>query len=176
MFGTAKIQAGTNVLTDPQADFSKLDRKKYSNLHVLWGFGNTGVYRIARVIDRHRVEIEPSFNVSEEVRYSIGSNLYSKFRVSNSDFFLLDTREAGCCDLGYFGLVPEAIGRGLGRFLLETAVHAAWDLPGVERLTVNTCSLDHPRALPLYQRAGFVPVRREERSRIRRAAPRPGDA
>ena len=92
VFGTAKIQAGTNVLTDPQADFTKLDPKKYSNLHVLWGFGNTGVYRIARVIDRHRVEIEPSFNVTEDVRYSIGSNLFSKFRVSNSDFFLLDTR------------------------------------------------------------------------------------
>ena len=28
-------------------------------------------------------------------------------------------------------------------------------------MTVNTNSLDHPRALPLYQKAGFVPVRRE---------------
>jgi alkaline phosphatase D len=92
LFGSANVQAGTSVLTDRQADFTKLDPKKFSNLHVLWGFGNTGVYRIARVIDRHRVEVEPAFDVSEEVRYSIGSNLYSKFRVSNSDFFLLDTR------------------------------------------------------------------------------------
>ncbi|GMG83774.1 hypothetical protein LNKW23_29880 [Paralimibaculum aggregatum] len=76
-------------------------------------------------------------------------------------FFMLDTREAGVCDLAYFGLVPEAIGRGLGNWLLDTAVRSAWDRPGVERVTVNTCTLDHPRALGLYQRAGFVPVRRE---------------
>jgi alkaline phosphatase D len=92
LFGETKLQAGTSVLTDPTADFSKLDLKKTANLHVLWGFGNTGVYRIARVIDRHRIEVEPKFDVSEDVRYSIGSNVYSKFRVSNADFFLLDTR------------------------------------------------------------------------------------
>ncbi len=80
-------------------------------------------------------------------------------------FFVLDAREAGVCNLAYFGLVPQAIGQGLGRFLLETAVLAAWDRDGVARVTVNTCSLDHPRALPLYQRAGFSPVRRETRRR-----------
>lgn len=91
-FGQAKIRSGTSILTDVAADFTKLDLAKASNLHVLWGFGNTGVYKIARVIDKHRIEVEPGFDVSEDVRYSIGSNLWSKFRVSNSDFFLLDTR------------------------------------------------------------------------------------
>lgn len=81
-------------------------------------------------------------------------------------FFMLDTREAGICDLAYFGLVPEAVGRGLGPWLLGQAVHMAWDRPNVAKLTVNTCTLDHPRALGLYQRFGFVPVRREERSRM----------
>jgi len=81
-------------------------------------------------------------------------------------FFVLDGREAGICDLAFFGLVPEAIGQGLGLFLIETAVHMAWDREGTRRVTVNTCSLDHPRALPLYQRAGFEPVRRETRSKL----------
>ena len=81
-------------------------------------------------------------------------------------FFILDGRAAGICDLAYFGLVPEAIGQGLGLFLIETAVHMAWDREGVRRMTVNTNSLDHPRALPLYQRAGFEPVRRETHSRV----------
>lgn len=81
-------------------------------------------------------------------------------------FFLLDHREAGIGNLSYFGLVPQAVGTGLGRFLLESAVHTAWDFPGVERLTVNTCTLDHPRALGLYQRVGFRPVRRSEHSRV----------
>jgi GNAT superfamily N-acetyltransferase len=81
-------------------------------------------------------------------------------------FFVLDGREPGVADLAYFGLVPEAIGRGLGSFLLQTAVHMAWDRPGTDRLTVNTNSLDHPRALPLYQKAGFEPVRRETVTRL----------
>ncbi len=47
-------------------------------------------------------------------------------------FFVLDTREEGICDLAYFGLVPEARGRGLARWLLASAVHAGWDRPGVD--------------------------------------------
>lgn len=81
-------------------------------------------------------------------------------------FFLLDHRERGTCNLAYFGLVPQAVGSGLGLFLLQSAVHMGWDLPGVERMTVNTCTLDHPRALGLYQRVGFEPVRRTTHRRI----------
>jgi GNAT superfamily N-acetyltransferase len=81
-------------------------------------------------------------------------------------FFMLDGREGGVCDLAYFGLVPQAVGRGLGWWLLQTAILTAWARPGTERLTVNTCTLDHPRALGQYQRAGFEPVRTEERARV----------
>ncbi len=81
-------------------------------------------------------------------------------------FFMLDWRKPGVCDLAYFGLVPEAVGRGLGKWLLGEAIRAAWEREGVEKLTLNTNSLDHPRALPNYQMAGFTPVRREERTRV----------
>jgi GNAT superfamily N-acetyltransferase len=81
-------------------------------------------------------------------------------------FFVLDTRAPGLCDLAYFGLVPEATGRGLGRWLLAAAVHMGWSRPGVERMTVNTNSLDHPAALPLYQKAGFVPYDRTHHRRV----------
>ncbi len=81
-------------------------------------------------------------------------------------FFLLDGREAGTCDLAYFGLVPQAIGKGLGAWLLQAAILTGWDMPGVQRMTVNTCTLDHPRALIRYQRFGFAPVRTEERERV----------
>lgn len=91
-FGSTRLKAGSNVITDPSADFTRLDLAKANNLHVLWGFGNTGVYRIARVIDAHRIEVEPALTVSEQARYSIGADLYSKFRVGNADFYLLDTR------------------------------------------------------------------------------------
>jgi GNAT superfamily N-acetyltransferase len=79
-------------------------------------------------------------------------------------FFMLDLRARPVCDLSYFGLFPEVIGRGFGSWLLGNAVHMAWER-GIERLTVNTCSLDHPRALANYQKWGFSPVRREERTR-----------
>ena len=81
-------------------------------------------------------------------------------------FFILDARMSGECDLAYFGLVPEAVGLGLGKYLLHTAILMGWELPNVTKLTVNTNSLDHPRALPLYQKAGFAPVRRAEHKRI----------
>ena len=37
------------------------------------------------------------------------------------------------------------------------AISAAW-AHGPKRVTVQTCTLDHPAALPLYQKLGFTPV------------------
>ncbi|HZK92147.1 MAG TPA: GNAT family N-acetyltransferase [Stellaceae bacterium] len=70
-------------------------------------------------------------------------------------FFELDAAEARQTKLCYFGLVPEFIGRRLGPFLLNAAIEQAWSRP-LERFWVHTCTFDHKRALPLYQRAGFV--------------------
>ena len=81
-------------------------------------------------------------------------------------FFMLDASEEGCCDLAYFGLVPQAVGRKLGHWFLATAVECGWAQPGTERMTVNTNTLDHPRALGLYQRIGFRPIRRETLTRV----------
>ncbi len=80
-------------------------------------------------------------------------------------FFVLDGRDPGICDLAYFGLVPQSVGSGLGRLLLQTAIATGWVDESVSRMTVNTCTLDHPAALALYQKMGFAPVRREERLR-----------
>ncbi|MEM8978973.1 MAG: GNAT family N-acetyltransferase [Pseudomonadota bacterium] len=81
-------------------------------------------------------------------------------------FFLLDGREDTTVDLAYFGLVPEAVGQGFGTWFLRTAILMAWDRPGTQSVTVNTCTLDHPRALAHYQKQGFVPQRQETRTRI----------
>ena len=71
-------------------------------------------------------------------------------------FVELDGRIEGAVELSYVGLIPEFVGRGLGGYLLDWAVSAAW-LMEPERVWLHTCSLDHPSALPMYQRAGFVP-------------------
>jgi GNAT superfamily N-acetyltransferase len=60
-------------------------------------------------------------------------------------------------ELGYFGLTDRAMGTGLGRWFLGAAIQTAWAL-GPRRVTVQTCTLDHPAALPLYQKLGFAPV------------------
>ena len=74
----------------------------------------------------------------------------------------IDRREPAVVDLAYFGLMPEFVGLGLGAYFLAAAIDLAWSSDPA-RVTVNTNTLDHPKALPLYQRLGFVPIRREER-------------
>jgi GNAT superfamily N-acetyltransferase len=60
-------------------------------------------------------------------------------------------------ELAYFGMMEHATGLGLGRWFLGSAIAAAWSY-GPKRVTVQTCTLDHPAALPLYQKLGFRPV------------------
>jgi GNAT superfamily N-acetyltransferase len=74
----------------------------------------------------------------------------------------LDFRQNSTANLAYFGLVPEYVGRKLGYFFLYHTAVKEWSKP-ISRLLVNTCTLDHQRALPLYQRMGFVPYSREDR-------------
>ena len=76
-------------------------------------------------------------------------------------FFELDRRGMPDIDLAYFGIMPDFIGQRLGPYLLTKAVDIAWSREP-ERLTVNTCTLDHPKALPMYQRFGFQPIARKE--------------
>jgi GNAT superfamily N-acetyltransferase len=68
----------------------------------------------------------------------------------------IDAREARDIELAYIGLMPEFIGCGLGRYLIDWAIDAAWDHEP-NRIWIHTCTLDHPAALPLYQKAGFTP-------------------
>lgn len=76
-------------------------------------------------------------------------------------YFELERRRPQEVQLAYFGLFPRARGRRLGPWLLDRAIRRAWtERPGFAppaRVWVHTCTLDDPRALPLYQRAGFVP-------------------
>lgn len=72
----------------------------------------------------------------------------------------LDFRSLPDCELGFFGLVPELNGKGLGRWLMAQAKSLAWR-KGVERFWVHTCTLDSPAALGFYIKSGFVPYGRE---------------
>ena len=107
-FGKARLERGSDVLADENANFTKLDLSQAANLHVLWsdpqagvqerfytggpGEPNAGVYEIVEVTDDHHLRIRPAPRRTSSVSYSIGRQSYGKFRVSNCDFYLLDTR------------------------------------------------------------------------------------
>ena len=76
-------------------------------------------------------------------------------------YFELERLASGETELCYFGLIPDFIGRGLGAWFLQQAVEAGWR-GETRRLWVHTSAYDHPRALGLYQRAGFRVYRRQE--------------
>ena len=63
------------------------------------------------------------------------------------------------CELAFFGLVPKAVGSGLGRALMDEAIRRAWAKP-ITRFWVHTCTFDSPQALPFYIRSGFAPYAR----------------
>ncbi|MES2157450.1 MAG: GNAT family N-acetyltransferase [Pseudomonadota bacterium] len=72
----------------------------------------------------------------------------------------LDFRKMPNCEIGFFGLVPQLNGKGMGRWLMAQAKSLAWR-KGVERVWVHTCTLDSPAALGFYIKSGFVAVARE---------------
>lgn len=72
-------------------------------------------------------------------------------------FAELDRRRTGEIELVYFGLMPDFVGQGLGLPFLARVLEHAWLGDDVERVTVHASSTDHPRALMVYQRLGFVP-------------------
>ncbi len=72
----------------------------------------------------------------------------------------LDARIDDEIEITFFGLAPEFIGRGLGQYFLSWAIDKAWNFEP-NRVWVHTCNHDHPHAIAVYQRAGFVPYRQE---------------
>jgi GNAT superfamily N-acetyltransferase len=72
----------------------------------------------------------------------------------------LDFREAGQCELVYFGVTASLIGTGAARFLMNRALELAWSRD-LSRVWVHSCTFDHPSAVAFYQRSGFRPFRRQ---------------
>lgn len=71
----------------------------------------------------------------------------------------LDRRHGAEIEIAFFGVTAQLVGRGAGRFLMCQALEIAWACEA-QRLTVHTCTLDHPRALGFYLRSGFTAYKR----------------
>jgi GNAT superfamily N-acetyltransferase len=71
----------------------------------------------------------------------------------------LDFREGETAELAFFGLVAGHTGRGHGRWLMTRALALLWR-PGVARVWLHSCTLDHPAAIGFYRASGFTPFAR----------------
>ncbi|HEX7721878.1 MAG TPA: GNAT family N-acetyltransferase [Pyrinomonadaceae bacterium] len=76
-------------------------------------------------------------------------------------YFELKKCDDGSTEIAYFGLMPEFIGRGLGKHLLSCATEQAW-ADGANRVWLHTCTDDDPAALPNYLKRGFKPFKSEK--------------
>lgn len=76
-------------------------------------------------------------------------------------YFELEKQPGGQTEIAYFGLIPEFVGKGLGKALLEDAIDKAWQL-AEQRIWLHTCTLDHPSALPNYLARGFKIFKEED--------------
>jgi hypothetical protein len=82
-------------------------------------------------------------------------------------FFMLDWREAGICDLAYFGLVPEAVGAGLGGLAAADGACKGLGAGGRDEDDGEYLHARPSRARwASTGRWGFVPVRTVDRTRI----------
>jgi GNAT superfamily N-acetyltransferase len=76
-------------------------------------------------------------------------------------FFDIKTHLPEETEIAYFGMMEHATGQGLGRWFLGAAIEAAW-ATNPRRVSVQTCTLDHPAALSLYQKLGFSPIAQKQ--------------
>src|SRR5882757_10015272 len=83
-----------------------------------------------------------------------------ELHVARHDGALVGYFELTDDELVFFGLTLGYVGRRIGPWLLARAVERPF-ASGTTRLSLNTNTLDHPRAIDTYRRAGFRPVRSE---------------
>jgi GNAT superfamily N-acetyltransferase len=80
---------------------------------------------------------------------------------SPAGFAELDRRQPDEVELVQFGLMPDFIGQGLGSWFLQWTIEKVWSYQA-KRFWLHTCTLDHPAAVPTYNKAGFVQYKEEQ--------------
>lgn len=122
--------------------------------YLYWEVGRNWLW-----IDRHDLSDEALADAIHKPGVEIAV-LYEKG--APAGFYEFDYSLKPRVHLAYFGLLPQAIGRAIGPWLLGCALAEAFDRDA-SLITVNTCTFDHPRAIALYQKLGFQPVDQRQR-------------
>lgn len=105
-----------------------------------------------------------SWSYEQWHHYLVGGNVQTWVAYSGATpigYFELDIQAGKDVEIAYFGLVPEFIGKGYGKALLQDAISKAWQAGG-NRVWLHTCTLDHPQALNNYLARGFKVFKEEE--------------
>lgn len=64
-------------------------------------------------------------------------------------------------EIVFVGLVEDEIGHGLGRMMVDATLNSIKER-APRRVIIQTCTLDHPSALKLYQSVGFTTYNRKQ--------------
>ena len=71
----------------------------------------------------------------------------------------------GYSQLAYFGITQENFGKGYGKYFLQSMIYQLFnDCPKgtyINYITVNSCNMDHPHAIPNYLKNGFFVTHHE---------------
>ncbi|RLD66215.1 MAG: N-acetyltransferase [Bacteroidetes bacterium] len=79
---------------------------------------------------------------------------YAYYNNSFVGYFELDCHQKDV-ELVYFGLLPEFMGKGLGKLLMQSVLQRA-NQHQTQRLWLHTCEFDSPQALNFYIKNGFI--------------------
>ena len=98
--GRATVKNGSSVLECTTMDFSQLTPEQVSTILVRKsdktnGKGdakNAGTYGLAKVVNKHRIEVTPAFVADEDVVFTVGTHHYFDRKEGNCHFFFIDTR------------------------------------------------------------------------------------
>lgn len=98
--------------------------------------------------------------LSDEALGALLSAPGHELHVARHDGDLVGYFELQDDEIFFFGLTLDYIGRRIGPWLLDRAIERSLER-GSARVTLNTNTLDHPKALDTYRKAGFRPLRSE---------------
>ncbi len=107
---------------------------------------------------KHRWFDRLEWNDQKWINY-VGSEKVETYVLNDNEnlvgyFELIQQVEKKECEIGYFGVLPEFVGKKYGGFLLSEAIKKCFELQS-NRVWVHTCSLDHKNALKNYLNRGM---------------------
>ena len=97
-----------------------------------------------------------AWNEKDWIKYTTNENLKTYILKEDEELvgyfeLIFDKNE---CEIAYFGILKEYIGKSLGGYLLSEAIKIGFEKK-MKRIWVHTCSLDHQNAILNYKARGM---------------------